>query len=301
MKINGLKISNQDQLEEGVCKAIADAEISLGPRDFDRIHYQGPSVKGQPRSILVRFHYFKDKKIVMANKDRFKAKNIHISDDLPLEIQQRRRVIMPIFFNALKVCPNLNPRLRVDTLILGGKEYGVHNISSVPVKQLHPHSVFTPEGDGVTAFFSKQSPLSNHYPCKFKENEIQFNSVEQCVMYKKAMKFKDITTAQQVLVTEAPEKIKVMGRRVHGFNPQAWKDVASDYMYSAMYAKFSQNPELRAFLTQTDKTVLVEASPTDRFWGAGIPLQNADIFESTKWKGKNLAGKVLMRVRQSLQ
>ena len=38
-------------------------------------------------------------------------------------------------------------------------------------------------------------------------------------MYKKAMKFKDITTAQQVLVTEAPEKIKVMGRRVHEFNP----------------------------------------------------------------------------------
>ena len=72
-------------------------------------------------------------------------------------------------------------------------------------------------------------------------------------------------------------------------------------MYSAMYAKFSQNPELCAFLVQTDKTVLVEASPTDRFWGAGIPLQNLDIFEPTKWKEKNLAGKVLMRVRQSLQ
>ena len=114
------------------------------------------------------------------------------------------------------------------------------------------------------------------------------------------MKFEDITTAQQILVTEAPEKIKAMGRRVHGFNPQAWKDAASDCMYSAMYAKFSQNPELRAFLAQTDKTVL-EASPTDRFWGAGIPLQNADIFEPTKWKGKNVSGKVLMRVRQSLQ
>ena len=72
-------------------------------------------------------------------------------------------------------------------------------------------------------------------------------------------------------------------------------------MYSAMYAKFSQNDELRRFLVNTNNTELVEANPFDRVWGVGVSMQSIDVFNSEKWKGKNLAGKVLNRVPQTLQ
>ena len=142
----------------------------------------------------------------MAKKSILKAKNVYISDDFPPEVQQRRKLILPIFFKALEICPNLNPKLRVDSLILGGKEYGIHNINSVPVNNLHPHSIFIPKDKGATAFFSKHSPLSNHYPCKLQDEGIQVSSSEQCYMYKKAMKFKDVQTAQQILKTQTPEE-----------------------------------------------------------------------------------------------
>ena len=66
-------------------------------------------------------------------------------------------------------------------------------------------------------------------------------------MYKKAMKFKDVTTAQQILNTASLERAKALGIRVNGFSNTTWKDVASDYMYSVMYAKFSQNPDPSCF------------------------------------------------------
>ena len=69
-------------------------------------------------------------------------------------------------------------------------------------------------------------------------------------------------------------------------------------MFGAMLAKFKDNSDIRSFLLQTG--TLVGASPTDKVWGVGLPLQNPDCYIPEKWKGKNKAGKVLERVRQSL-
>ena len=201
----------------------------------------------------------------------------------------------------MKVCPQLNPKLRTDTFLLAGKEYGIHNISSIPVKELHPHHVFTREEKGVTAFFSYQSPLSNFYNCKIVENGKNFHSSEQLFMYKKALKFNDHSTAEQILLCKSPEEAKGLGRKVQGFKLDIWRPVASDLMFDAMYQKFSQNQELRSFLLQTCGTTLAEANPTDRVWGTGISLKNDHIFSPDKWTGKNMAGEVLARVRQTLQ
>ena len=40
-------------------------------------------------------------------------------------------------------------------------------------------------------------------------------------------------------------------------------------------AKFSQNPDLKVFILQTDDGVLVEASPYDKIWG--IEMKRTDI------------------------
>ena len=193
------------------------------------------------------------------------------------------------------------PKLRVDTLILGGKEYGLHNIQIVPVNELKPAAVFTKEQNGITAFFTNQSPLSNHFPCNFYENGKPFKTAEQCFMFKKATLFNDDETAQRILEAESPEKAKALGKHIVGFNSHTWKEASSECMFEAMLAKFRDNPELRTFLLQTKQTTLVEASPMDKVWGIGLPLQNKDCFNPDSWKGKNLAGKVLERVRQTLQ
>ena len=71
-------------------------------------------------------------------------------------------------------------------------------------------------------------------------------------------------------------------------------------MYNAVYEKFRQNDNLRAFLLSTGKSQLIEASPTDTTWGVGISVQNEAVFDQDQWRGKNLAGKIMARVRQTL-
>ncbi len=62
-----------------------------------------------------------------------------------------------------------------------------------------------------------------------------------------------------------------------------------DIMRRADFAKFSQNPELGAFLLATGDAELVEDSPSDAFWGNG-----------KDGSGLNWAGRVLMEVRAKL-
>ena len=71
-------------------------------------------------------------------------------------------------------------------------------------------------------------------------------------------------------------------------------------MYKAMYEKFNQNNSLKDFLMKTRGTDLAEANPSDLYWGTGISLRSHDTFNPNKWVEKNMASKVLSRVRDSL-
>lgn len=46
--------------------------------------------------------------------------------------------------------------------------------------------------------------------------------------------------------------------------------------------------------------MLVEASPFDRKWGIGMDASNAAASDPSKWRGKNLLGKILTEVREEL-
>ena len=119
-------------------------------------------------------------------------------------------------------------------------------------------------------------------------------------MYKKAMLFQDQQMADKILKTHNPVEVKTLGRSVSGFNKDTWIKNGPDCMFEAMTAKFSQNDKLKAFLKATGKNVLVEASPSDTFWGCGVSLRSKDVFNKAKWTGLNTAGKTLEHVRLNL-
>lgn len=53
-------------------------------------------------------------------------------------------------------------------------------------------------------------------------------------------------------------------------------------------------------LVATEGTTLVEASPYDKIWGAGLSQKDRRIQDRGKWKGLNLLGEILTALRVDL-
>ena len=62
--------------------------------------------------------------------------------------------------------------------------------------------------------------------------------------------------------------------------------------------KFEQNPGLAAVLSATGKSPIAEAAANDKIWGIGLSQKEAAL--GTPWRGENLLGKTLVRVREHL-
>ena len=142
--------------------------------------------------------------------------------------------------------------------------------------------------------------LSNWYPSDFTVNGISFSSMEQYMMYQKALRFGDTKIADKILATDDVAKIKKLGREVQGYDDSVWNGVRQIIVYEGLTAKFSQNEDLKAKLLETKDVILAECAVRDKIWGIGLSITDEQRFDKDKWKGQNLLGYALMLVREHL-
>ena len=147
--------------------------------------------------------------------------------------------------------------------------------------------------------FFWDGPFSNWYPAKFIYEGHAFCNSEQAFMWEKAMFFDDKMTAARILNEPRPREVKNLGREVQGYVDAEWAKVRVEYMYHVCLAKFTQNEKLRYELLKYDN--YVEASPKDRLWGIGMKEGTPGIEDPRNWKGQNLLGQVLNRVREAIK
>lgn len=127
-----------------------------------------------------------------------------------------------------------------------------------------------------------------------------YPTAEHFMMAAKARLFKDDSRLQQILQAKSPAQAKKLGRLVSGFDEKVWLTQREDIVLRANLAKFSQHPELAAFLLASKNKVLVEASPYDKIWGIGMGREHPHAERPRDWRGLNLLGFALMRVREEL-
>lgn len=120
-------------------------------------------------------------------------------------------------------------------------------------------------------------------------------------MHQKAILFRDEKMAAKILTTDKPHEQKLMGQYVKGFNSKTWETHKVDIVSRGNYGKFSQNAGLRKKLLATGNMILAEANAKDIFWGIGLSEDNPDVQHPEKWRGENLLGEVLMKVRGQLR
>ena len=148
--------------------------------------------------------------------------------------------------------------------------------------------------------FFWNGPFSQWYGSKFVKYGLEFNCCEQYMMFKKAELFNDSEMMSKIMKSNNPKDQKAFGRLVKNFDEKIWNEHAENIVYDGNYAKFSQNPKLLKSLLDTNDKLLVEASPYDKIWGIGLNESDARKTLPENWKGLNLLGKILTKVRDDL-
>ncbi|PRX13341.1 NADAR family protein [Actinoplanes italicus] len=142
--------------------------------------------------------------------------------------------------------------------------------------------------------------LSQWWPGRFEAEGRSFATAEHYMMWRKAVLFADEPMAERILAARHPHEAKKLGGRVAGFDQQAWNEHRTPIVVAGNLAKFRADPELHDYLLTTGSRVLVEASPLDRIWGIGLAGDDPRAADPYRWRGLNLLGFALMRVRAEL-
>lgn len=143
--------------------------------------------------------------------------------------------------------------------------------------------------------------LSNWYLSDFSVSGVSYSSMEQYMMYQKALLFDDMEVAQQILATKNVGKIKALGRVVKNYDDILWNGMRQLIVYQGLLGKFKQSEELKEKLLATQNHILAECAVQDRIWGIGLSMKDERRFNIDDWQGQNLLGFSLMRVRETLR
>ena len=147
-------------------------------------------------------------------------------------------------------------------------------------------------------FFMSSFTVSSIIVDPTEPQTIVVESAEQAIMWLKAMLFKDKTISEQLRSETRASHCKRLGRMVRPFNQNVWDVRVASIAEYVLYQKFTSSPELRTLLCSTGTRILAEASPSDSIWGIGITAGAAK--KGQDWKGRNLLGSSLMKVRKRL-
>lgn len=107
--------------------------------------------------------------------------------------------------------------------------------------------------------------------------------------YFQAQKFLDPLQRSKVRKAASPMMAANLGRDRRQKLRRDWESIKVEVMRKAVWAKFSQHEDLKKPLCDTQDAKLVEHTENDDYWGDG-----------GDGSGKNMLGKILMKVRDSL-
>ncbi len=143
--------------------------------------------------------------------------------------------------------------------------------------------------------------LSNWYLSDFSVDGIRYSSMEQYMMYQKAVLFKDMEIAEQILATDNVGKIKALGRAVKNYEEMLWNGMRQIIVYRGLLQKFDESAALKDKLLATRNSILAECAVQDKIWGTGLSMKDERRLDLKEWQGQNLLGFSLMYVRTVLR
>ncbi|CEH16154.1 hypothetical protein CBOM_06021 [Ceraceosorus bombacis] len=175
----------------------------------------------------------------------------------------------------------------------GDKPHSVNHNASPPAEAAQTESVERVE------FFTKSGAhwwLSNSSPHPVVRDGITYKTAEHLFQSLKFLPHRpDIAT--RVRKAGSPSDAMLIARANVADARKGWirQGINVAVMRETLLLKFTQHSSLRELLVQTGEAELVEANPSDAFWGSGAPEGS-----TAQGLGRNQLGKSLMRTRETL-
>ena len=269
-----------------------------------RVHRLGKFKDGQNRQTIVKFDRFPDRQKVWSKGiEQPSNSQTKVRENFSQESEKARSKLYPI----MKIARNKGyySKLEGHKLIVRDTKGDKNNVNVTCTMDtldqlpddLDPAKLFTPVKDGVTLYYTIFSPHSSFYPCKFHEDGVKYNSLEQYIIHKNAIAINNHKLANKVLGVSDPTIMKAMAK---GKFDKLDINVKMVNVKKGMLLKYGQNEDLQELLKDTLGTTLAESSPFDKVWGTGRRMTHKDAF-SKNYEGKNLHGKLLMEVRSEFE
>lgn len=219
------------------------------------------------------------------------GKPYFINDDVPDSVK-RRRSDMYKYMQHLKERGHIVEKAG-DDIIINGQRYKYEDLNKLPVgdRLLDSRTIFK---NGVVAFQSSVSPLSNLYPCTIRVNGMTFKSAEQCYQFAKMMHHNKPHKANDIRREADPYVNMAQGYMTEDFD---WRDSKFGTMENILRHKYEQVADFRQLLQETRNYKLVENSWSP-IWGSACAFRAPCLWEGN-YRGHNNLGRLLEKVRDS--
>ena len=250
--------------------------------------------KGRPRPIVVKlaspnmkYEIYKYVKNIRSSDDWDK---VYISDDLPREIAEQRKILRCLAATARD--RGHRATVRGAALVIDDMRYTYQDIYDLPEGITMENAKTVEVSDGI-AFQSHFSFLSSMYPTPIRICDTPTHCAEQAYWLEIAWLAKNKRAIEKVRDSKDGYEAKRAGKLIK--MTQELEDQKEDVMAKVQDLKFEQNPALKTKLMAT-KGNLYEAT-LDIFFGTGLLLSQKDRFGTTQQKGANRLGLKLMDLR----
>lgn len=296
---------NDDETENRLyvkVRSFLNNNVGITDIGFDICHRLGAkNNRGDERDcrVIVKFAYLRDRNRVWEARSTLKNSNYRLILDKPRSVKEREALSFKIV-KAAQASPEFrSAKFQYGKVWLDGVGYDFEEFEFLPV-QLRPAFVSSPRNDKVIVFFSRFSPLSNHYWAPFELEGRRYVTVEQFLARSRAVMVRRFGTAARAMSTnDAFEHKRMLNQMREDGKDDLWESGLDKILVPALYAKFSQNPLPKEFLMNTNDRTIGEAS-YDLQWGIGVDLCHHAVLNEKYWTGNNRQEKALMEVRRRL-
>lgn len=298
----GLEEPADDADEEVTISTLLQTRLSIPAPKFDSVFRLGVKGEGKrPRPVMLSFSKWSRRCSVWFAKSKInegQEKKLRLQEDLPLELRWELSTLLKILRKA-KSMPETYPDARIKDykLTINGYSYGIKDLDILP-QDLQLSAIATPQSADAVAFFGRDSPFSNHFPCEFDYGGLTFNCLEQYLACQKAKMANNRGLATRIMHSSDPADHKRALNQLKSAVPTKWEAKLEGILLKGLRAKFGQDEHLNKLLLATYPRKLGEAS-RDPLWGIGLPLHDDKVLDINEWSTEgNLLGRSLELVRE---